>query len=330
MAREFLSSLPKEVDSLYRTYGQRKEMGISSPSPELPHYFLHRTFLGEGDLLIIFNTKKCRYQCHFCQLPAKSSKEAIPAEAIVAQFAYVMKELKHSLSVLDRVTFSNEGSVLDKETFPTEALLTIASATEKLRRVRRMVLETRLEFVEPEVIRKIKELAPRLTVDILTGFETLDKDIRDDILHKREPLDMFLAGLDKVVETNSVLTGFVLFKPSPFMTDEEAFFEAERSIDFLAEQCRQREIPLTIRLNPMYLAEGSRWAEIALSTPNYKPPRLTDVLRLAEKKRSEGLPIYIGLSTEGLAGSVGDYTAREDFSPALLKQAILFNNLKNG
>jgi radical SAM enzyme (TIGR01210 family) len=329
---EVYVSLPEKVRQLYDEFGQRKPMGSPSRDDSRPHYFLQRTFLGEQDLVILFNTKRCRYQCHFCNLPDKSRRYFIPTETILLQFEYVLTELKHSLSILDRLTISNEGSVLDKDTFPREALLTIARASYELRRVRTLVLETRLEFLEPDFIRQIMEANPRAKINVLTGFETLDSHIRDNVLVKRESIDTSLAGLDKIANCGASLTAYVLFKPGQAMTDEQAIQEAEASIDFLVEQCRKRNIPLTIRLNPMYAAIGSRWESKALELrgQGYAPPRLTDVLSLARKKRQEKVNIYIGLSTEGLSASWGDYTGREDFSPELLKEAVVFNSHDEG
>jgi len=321
-------SLEAKVMRLYNEFGQRKPIGQPAEDTRHPHYFLHRTFLGEQDLLIIFNTKRCRYQCYFCDLPLKSTRAWVTTEDILAQFEYVLDELKHSLSVLDRLTLSNEGSVLDIDTFPEDAMLTIARCAKELRRIRTLVLETRLEFVDPIYIKQVKEADPRATINILTGFETRDPYIRDEILYKQESLDMFLGGLDKVGESGADLTAYVLYKPSPNMTDKDAFIEAEDSINYLVEQCRRRGIPLTVRLNPMYAARRSRWAKIARTTPEYKPPRLSDVLRLAVKKASEGVKIYVGLSTEGLEEPWGNYIVREDYSQELLKQAILFNSGK--
>lgn len=328
MVRAARPSLKQQVGDLYEKYGQRKPMGESAPSPWMPHFFLHRTFLGDQDLVIIFNTKRCKYRCHFCQLPAKSSPTMIPGSEIVAQFGYVMKELKHSLSVMDRLTFSNEGSVLDPATFPTEALLEIAEAVNELRRVRTLVLETRLEFVDTAALAQVREAAPRVSLNILTGFETHDPYIRDKVLFKREPLDVFERGLDRVAEAGvQELTAYVLFKPRWDMSDEEAVAEAEVSIDYLAAQAAARRLNLSVRLNPMYAADGSRWAKKAHISPDYKPPRLTDVMRVAEKKRQEGVNIYIGMSTEGLDDG-SNYMAREDYSPSLIKPVVLFNSGK--
>lgn len=110
------------------------------------------------------------------------------------------------------------------------------------------------------------------------------------------------------------------------MTDNEAFWEAESSVDFLSRECGKRKIPLTIRLNPMYAAVGTKWAERAQKTSKYQPPRLTDVMRLADKKAHEGMVIYIGLSNEGLNEKWGSYLSREDYSNALIKPIKLFNS----
>lgn len=321
-------TIQEKVKYLYNNFGQQKPMGNSALSPKIPHYFLLRSYMGENDLLIILNTKRCRYQCNFCQLPAKSSKKWIEGEDILAQFEHIMDETKHALSIIDRVTIGNEGSVLDTGTLPTQTLMKIAKCIHQLRRVRTLVLETRLEFVDPGVIQQIRENASRIQIQFLTGFETQDPYIRDEILFKNESLEKFLVGLDKVSETKSSLTSYVLYKPSPLMTDEEAYAEAEKTIDYLVENCKKRNIPLSLRLNPMYVAANSKWAKLATSTSDYKPPRLTDIMKLAEKKAQEGVKLYIGLSTEGLDESGNNYMSREDYSRRLLKPIILFNNGK--
>jgi len=63
------NQLKIHIRNLFREYGYSKRMGLSAGNETLPHYFLHRRFLSDQDLLIIFNTKRCRYNCHFCNLP---------------------------------------------------------------------------------------------------------------------------------------------------------------------------------------------------------------------------------------------------------------------
>jgi len=161
---------------------------------------------------------------------------------------------------------------------------------------------------------------------ILTGFETVSERIREQHLRKRESLAKFLAGLDRVADAGASLTAYVLFKPDPAMTDADAVREASASIRFLAEECAGRRLPLAVRLNPMYVAAGSRWAHAAEGSPSYLPPRLTDVMRVAEEEARQGVPVYIGLSTEGLSGDRGSYTARNDYSPRLIRYVKQFND----
>lgn len=320
----------KWIRQLYNQFGQRKPMNYSDSSDTTkPHYFLHRTFLGENDLLIIFNTKRCYHQCYFCTLPSKSSRIFIPGDNILAQFKYVISEMKHSLSVMDRITFSNDGSILDPDTFPTETLLIIIECIRELRRVKTLVLETGIEFVDAKTISRIHEAVPKLELNILAGFETHDPIIRDRILGKKISLQDFENGLDMIAESGSTFSSYILFKPSPLMTDSEAFVEAEKSIDYIVAQCKCRNIHINcIRINPMYAAQGSPWTKRARTISTYQPPRLTDVMRLAEKKAKKDLRIYIGLSTEGLDEPGSSYMSREDYSDKLIKPIKLFNDGK--
>ncbi|MDK2980883.1 MAG: archaeosine synthase beta-subunit [Chloroflexota bacterium] len=300
-------------------------MGLPSLDLELPHYFLFRKFHSENDLLIIFQTKRCQYNCSFCELSRKNRDFPISSNDILSQFLYVVNEMRHSLSMVDRITLSNEGSILDSTTFPYESLIAIINGINHLKRVRTIVLETRLEFISQGKIKEMKNKLHRASLNILTGFETKDSYIRNKILNKRETIPQFLGYLDLVKICDVPLTAYVIYKPSQFMSDEAAFIEAEKSIDFLDNECKKRDIHLSLRINPMYAARGSKWALIANRNPDYTPPRLSDIFRLAQQKVRFDLPIYIGLSTEGIDDG-HTYLSRDDFSYSLLKQVIQFNN----
>ncbi|KMY85553.1 putative Fe-S oxidoreductase [Candidatus Paraburkholderia calva] len=313
------------LSDLYRRFGPPKPMNSLVEDREQPHFFLHRNFLGEQDLAILFNTRRCRYQCKFCALPYKATKEWVGRDLVVRQFKNVIQEVRHSLGSFERLTIANEGSVFDDATFPRDALQEIVHSARVIPNIRKVVLESRLEFVQREVLKQFREESGK-RIDVLTGFETLDETLRDKVLGKREPLPVFLQGLDEVAAGGAELTAYVLFKPNPAMSDAEAQREAEASIDYLIAQCAQRGIPLIIRLNPMYLSRDTPWAREALTHAEYRPPRLSDVLALAEQKQREGVRIYYGLTSEGLSDSKGTYRGREDFSTGLLKRAIVSNH----
>ncbi|MGF1599883.1 MAG: radical SAM protein [Acidimicrobiales bacterium] len=322
-------SLVDLVKTMLAQGGPSKPIGAGAADQRDPHFFLIRRFLDQVDLLVIFNSRRCRYQCHFCDLPAKSTRTEISAEDLEEQFARVLAKTKHGLSVVSRLTLSNEGSVFDDPTFPSPALREICRAAAQLPTLGVVSLETRLEFVTKNAIQEIKDVVGNKRIDILTGFETLDQQIRDEVLFKRESLSVFLSGLDLLGEQGLSLTSYVLFKPDYTMSDEEAIDEARASIEFLHRQTSGRDIPLTLRINPMYAARRTAWSDNALSCSFYRPPRLTDVLSVAKEARSSGIPTYVGLSTEGLADEGRTYRAREDFTRDLLKEVIHFNEVRS-
>lgn len=318
----------EEIAKLFNDFGQRKPMGQGATELTRPHYFLLRRYLSNLDLLVILNTKRCRYRCKFCNLPAKSSATPIPTDAIIDQFVYVCREMKHALSVIDQITLSNEGSVLDLDTLSLTALEGIVRSAACIRSARKLVLETRLEFVDVEILRHLEAIAPRLAINVLTGFETLDDRIRRKFLVKCETIQRFEQGLDRIAEARVHLTCYVLLKPDPMMSDEAAVREADASIAYLEKQTRLRGTPLTIRLNPMYAAEGTPWAAMASKAGRFVPPRLSDALSVAKRAQDRGVEVYLGLSAESLATSDGTYMAREDFSRDLLREAKRFNDIR--
>ncbi len=313
------------IPRLLAEAGPSKEMGVGAPTADRPHFFLVRRFLSDIDLVIIFNTRRCRYQCHFCDLPTKNIGTDASIDELHQQFGHVLTETRHALSVISKLTLSNEGSVFDTPTFAPEALLGMCAAAARLPALRTIALETRLEFVTSERIEELRAVAGNKQIEILTGFETLDEHLRDVVLYKREPLDDFVAGLDIIAAHGLSLTTYVLFKPDYSMSDEDAIEEARNSIEFLQHETAVRGIPLMIRFNPMYAAQRTAWADAASLSSSYRPPRLTDVLAVAKEARAAGTSIYIGLSAEGLAEEGNTYRSREDFTKDLLKEAIRFN-----
>lgn len=322
-----MADAPQIVADLFARYGQKKQMGRPAKNSRRPLYFLVRPFLENLDLAVLFYTMRCRYQCHFCNLTVQSSLKPISAEDIVNQFLFVCNEVRHCLSVLDSITLSNESSVFDENAMPATSLDTILACIHEVRTVRRVVLESRLEFLTEPGLQRVSDLANPQVIDILTGFETYDERIRDNVLGKQEPLSVFLAGLDMVATARCDLTAYVLYKPDPAMSDQNAHCEARRSILFLREECARRGVRLTIRLNPMYMAKGTVWSNRAFDIGGFVPPRLTDVLSLAEEMRTDGARIYLGLTSEGLADPDGTYMGREDFNRDLLRKAKRFNRM---
>lgn len=322
-------TLADYIRAIRKTSGARRPMGLSSKSTTRPHYHLLRKFKGDVDLLIILNTKRCHYNCSFCDLPTKSGLQYVTSGDIQEQLSETFSHYRDSLDVIDRLTLSNEGSVFDADTMDPSVLTQVADAAKAIPALRRLVLETRPEFVTADALEKILRIADDCIIDVLVGFETQDERIRNVTLGKRQDRESLLNFLNLLsTHERTAVTSYVLVKPGLDQDDDAAIEEARATIQYLACETQTRGVPLSIRLNPMYIPSETRWGKKAVAL-GYLPPRLSDVLRLARWAEAHGVPSYVGLSTEGLAESGSSYHCRDDFSKSLLKEAIQFNSSSN-
>jgi archaeosine synthase beta-subunit len=318
-------SLSGFVSSVWDTSGARRTMGTGADSRTSCHYHLVRKFKSEVDLAIILNSRPCRYRCTFCRLSAKAAASTWTSAGILQQMRGVIEHYGDVLDVLDRVTVANEGSVLDDETLDSETLLEIVSGLAAIPSISRIVLETRPEFVTQRRVDEIVKSGRSKIVDFLIGFETLDDRIRNEVLGKCQRREQLIDVIELLSDSPSTaLTSYVLIKPDPKQTDREAVEEAQRTISFLVEHCRRKGVSLCVRLNPMYVCEETPWGRKARAV-GYRPPRLSDVLDIAIWAEMQGVPAYVGLSSEGLASEESSFRSREDYGPALLKRVIAFN-----
>jgi len=307
----------QETKQIYKLYGQSKSM----ETKDEPCYFLQRNFKGDQDLLIIFKTLPCRAHCKFCNL---SDREWTDGMSITDQFAYVVNQLKHSLSVLNRVTLSNNGSILDFETVSLPKIMEVVQAITQIRNISTIVLETDLKYIEKSLLRDLQQISGKVRLNILAGFETLNENIMLETLGKHRTKAEFERQLDVLAEAGCDFTSYILFKPSQFMTDNEAYEEAKRSAYYLIEECEKRKLKLTLRINPMFAAHGSEWKVLAEQTSSYSPPRISDVFSLA-LELDKCVPTYLGLSTENKSEEWGSYRVHPDFTRNLLLDIIHFN-----
>lgn len=303
--------------NIYKKYGQSKSMDNQNE----PCFFLHRNFKGEQDLLIIFKTPPCQSNCKYCGL---SSKESNCSTSLCEQFTYVINEMRHSLSILDRITLSNNGSMLNTNTVSRKELMSILDSIAQIKNISRVVIETDLKFINDATILELKNVLPGIHLNFLTGFETLNEKIMQQSLGKYRNSEEFEKKLSILAKENCELTSYILYKPDQFMDDEMAYQEAIKSIEYLECQCKKRNLPLTIRINPMFAAKGTIWGEIARNSVEYSPPKLSDIFSLA-KEIQKRISVYIGLSLEEKNEPWGSYRVHSDVTKKLILDIIRFN-----
>lgn len=272
-----------------------------------PIYDGKRNFLGMNDLVVSFYTQRCQFNCNFCNLRYKSPIDKVPSEDIKHQIDWTLDKYKNDLISFKQVSFGNEGSILDKQRFPTDAFDYLLQKTQsELPNLKIISLETRSEYVKEG---RIKDILDKITkdkkLDFTIGFETQDDNIRNNILNKKLNKNIFEQKIEIMGRLGVRLTSYVMLKPSPSMTDQEGIEEALRTIRYLKDLCTEKNTELVIYLNPTYFA-GNTPLATEMKQKKYHPPTIETILETILALEKEGVPIYTGL-WEGNSESNREY-----------------------
>lgn len=294
-----------------------------------PVYHGKRTFLGLKDLVISLFTRKCQFQCSFCDLPLRSAEYDVPAQDVIKQIHWVFDQYEDEIETFRQLSVGNEGSILDSKRMLVEAMdYLLERARNEIFNLEVLSLETRPEYIKEKILEEIVRKTNAKTVDVTVGFETQDDILRNDVLKKQIRKDYFERKVKLLGNMGIRLTSYVMLKPSPLMTEKQGISEAIATIDYLYALCHQAGTDLVIYLNPTYIARGSPLAQ-AMGKIGYKPPKIQSVMNVILHAYRIGVPIYTGLWSENLADEGGDYTAQEDYDKNFRRAIKNFNKTQD-
>ncbi len=285
----------------------------------------------EGDVIfIVFYSQACRWsRCLGCNLPSTCSQHHIPYRELMAQVDHVFRHPKVLAGAgdFDKIIASNNGSMLDEETFASSALVYLfAKINLHMPQVSVVTLETRPEYVdlaECEILsRVLKEADTPAALELAIGFEAFDERIRNDVFQKGLTLAAFERLVEDIKPYGFRLKCYLMQKPVPGMTDAEAIDDVKNAIDYLGGIASKSGVKINLHLNPTYVAEGTRLAE-AFARGEYSPPRLLDVARAVRHAKDRAVSVFIGLFDEGLAVEGGAFIRPGDED--VVKKLELFN-----
>ena len=289
----------------------------------------------EGEILfLVFYSQACRWsQCLGCNLPSRMSKHHVPFRALMAQVDCIFSnsDLVARRESIRKVIVSNNGSVLDEVTFSSTALVYLISQLNlHLPDLAVLSLETRPEYVDTAELefltRVLAEGTTPTVLELAVGFEAFDDRIRNEVFHKGLPLDAFESLVCQMAPYGYHLKCYLMQKPVPGMSDEEAVADIQRAIDFLGRLADEYQIRVNIHLNPTYVAAGTPLAK-AFEQGCYSPPLLRDVARAARFAQGKPLSVFIGLHEEGLAVHGGSFL--RDGEEHLAKELRQFNRTQD-
>jgi len=265
-------------------------------------------------LFIVFYTQACRWsQCLGCNLPSQMSHKHISYKAIISQIDTVFadKKVKARKKRIRKVILSNNGSILDEDTFSSMAFMyLLVHLNMHFPNLALLSIESRIEYIETSelefIARALAENDTPTQLEIAIGFEAFDDHIRNRVFKKGLTLSRFQRFVKKMAPYKFHLKCYFMQKPVPGISDEEAVLDIKNAIDYLAEIAISYHVKINMHLNPTFAARGTA-LEKAFLKGRYQPPLLIDTARAAVYSKGKPVSIFIGLYDEGLAVDGGSF-----------------------
>lgn len=303
-------------------------------NPQLPadYWFQHPV---EGlTLFIVFYTQACRWaQCLGCNLPSVVSQYHISFENIMKQVDFIFDFLltPQQKEDLRKIIISNNGSILDEDTFSTTALMYfLAKMNIHCPNIVVLTMESRAEYVDLEELevlaRALKEGKTPTELELAIGFEAFDDAIRNDYFYKGLNLETFENMAKMVAKYGFKLKVYFMVKPVPHLSEEDAIEDVKNGIHYLDRIATQYDLEINMHLNPTYAARGTVLGE-EFKKGAYTPPLLESVRKAALEAQGKKISLFIGLNDEGLAVPGGSFIRAGD--EELIKKLELFNRTQD-
>ncbi len=312
-----------------KTYGFNDDHDETKPAQM---WFQHSP---EGTVLfVVFYSLACRWsQCLGCNLPSQVASRHIPYDAIMAQVDHIfaLPEVIEKKEEIHKVIISNNGSILDEDTFSSTALIYfIALLNRNFKNLEVLTIESRPEYVDIEelefIARSLAEGERKTQLEIAIGFEAFDDKIRNDVFMKGLTIEVFEKLVERVARYDFQLKCYFMQKPVPNMSDEQGVADICSGIEYLGKVAKKFGVKINMHLNPTYVATGTLLAP-AFAAGEFTPPKLEDVARAVYSGKDKGVSIFVGLSDEGLAVEGGSFLTSE--SEQVVSTLEQFNQTQN-
>jgi radical SAM enzyme (TIGR01210 family) len=281
---------------------------MKDKSKPLFHWYVDCS-LGK-ELVFALYTRPCRYgRCAFCALPSMSDGgETISPHNIEEQIDYIISHYsKEELAEIAKISIYTASSALDQVCLPTRSLMYLALKVCDFPNLKLVSLETRPEYVEDWELKAMANVfGEKVQIEVGIGYETHNPDLRNRILLKGLSGEELRRLMTLLSSNRMLLKAYLMLKPHYSLTEEEGIIEAIDGVKELHALRTEFNVPVSIHLNPTYIAEGCRLTSEMLAS-GYQPPELSSVIKVIRVADELMLPLYVGLDDEGMAVDGGTF-----------------------
>jgi len=167
--------------------------------------------------------------CTMCGHIAKQTRinQPISADDFIIQFKTAFSSI--DFKEIPILNIFNNGSFFNDNELPKEARKTILSKISENKSIKRLLVESRPEFINESAIREARSLIPETELEIAIGLETADDFRRILSINKGFNLRQFAEAANIIINNNVFLRSYLLLKP-PFYSEKEAISDAVDSI----------------------------------------------------------------------------------------------------
>lgn len=171
--------------------------------------------------------------CTMCGHFSGSTKgQPIPAH-------YLKEQFERGLAAYDFTQYPmlclyNGGSFFNETELDPELRRYMYKKINAIGHIKRLIIESRPEYVSDAVLDEVEELMPNVITEIGVGLETRNDIIRELILNKGVTSDDLIRCGEKFKGRKTKMLSYVLVNP-PFLTEFEAIEDTVESIKFAAE-----------------------------------------------------------------------------------------------
>lgn len=305
--------------------------GIQDPNKPVDIWFQESN---EGKILfVVFYTQACRWQkCIGCNFHDQASKKHVDYDNLMNQISFIFDNI--DTTGVNKVIFSNGGSMLDETTFSTTALMyLIAKLNKRHKHIKIVCLESRIEFIDTAELtilkRALNEGNSETELELGIGFEAFDDHIRNDLFGKGLSLDQFENFIERIKPFNYSVKCYFMLKPVPSISDHDAIADIKLAICYLNFLSWLYKTKINMHLNLTYVAKGTKLVK-AFEDGEYIPPTLKDAANaiiMAKDNNNPFFSIYVGLYDEGLAVEGGSFLRPGDENNLALLE--LFNKTQD-
>lgn len=223
--------------------------------------------------------------CGFYGVTAHGGK--IPEDAYISQFNHILNKI--DLNDYPIVCIYNDGNMLNENELPITALEKIFRMINKYNKVKKVVIESRIEYATDDRVQRILRNMDGKKLEIAFGFETSNQEIMKLCINKGFSLNNFNHFYPHLHQAGISIRPLLLLKP-PFLTEGEAIADVLSTVDYLFERGIV-DIDLEVTTVQKNTVVHQLWANNL-----YRPPWLwsiVEILLKCKNKYQDRLHFYI-------------------------------------